>query len=179
MQLSQAQGKSSWMKNTFILVKFFYILSGCQRSQNVSKMLEGNSKKRWFKQKQKNSLSQKETNHLLEQTVKKSSKQNFNPFNPTPRIISVCLTIFWGWRIKGYMKASLGSYIKSIVCGGIKSIKSGSQHRRRSKKIYWKEKLLAYGILENTLCISCAINLETINSGRKQSCGKLLLTTPS
>ena len=70
-------------------IGFVYILSGCQRSQNMSRISEGYSIKSWFSMTQKNSssgLAEKESDLLIfhckiGQTEKAATKVVLKSFN--------------------------------------------------------------------------------------------------
>ena len=70
----------------FFSIGFFYILSGCQRNQNMSRISEVHSIKSWFSRTQKNSssgLAEKESDLLIfhrkkEQTTKKAATKVVN-----------------------------------------------------------------------------------------------------
>ena len=74
-------------KYLFFSIGFLYILSGCQRNQNMSRIIsEGHSIKSWFSRTQKNSssgLAEKESDLLIihckiEQTTKKVATKVVN-----------------------------------------------------------------------------------------------------
>ena len=79
----------------FFSIGFFYILSGCQRNQNMSRISEGHSIKSWFSRTQKNvscGLGEKDSDWLIfhckpEQTTKK----------PATKVVNIKL--HWGINI--------------------------------------------------------------------------------
>ena len=109
-------------KCLFFPIGFFYILSGCQRNQNRSRISDGHSIRSWFSRTtQKNSssrLAEKETDWLIfqcriEQTSEKAATKVINK------------KLYWGINIqrtynKKIMRLSLGvesfDYDMAIQC---------------------------------------------------------------
>ena len=79
----------------FFSIRFFYILTHCQRNQNISRILEGHSSiKSWFRRTQKNpssGLAEKESDWLNLANNKKAA----------PKVVKVVSEkLHWGMNIQ-------------------------------------------------------------------------------